>query len=274
MSLHGLLNSKDVRAAVKPLIRNPGMPSREILVERTVGKAHRVGTALDYLVRFGLASRFEASMRRTMAEHAARIGATWGRIGPASAWDQKHVGEARERLMEGTSGDMIEPETAGAAMVLARFEIFYRSHQAKALETPTAEEEINELIALFEVVPWDRFEPKTRLVLNPAFGEGSSTLGGADADIVLDHAVLEIKTVNHVKVGIAAIRQAVCYALLANRYGLDEETSPADITSIGFYLSRSAWLDIMPLSDCIDPDDHGAVLEILLDAAERRRPSR
>ena len=78
-------------------------------------------------------------------------------------------------------------------------------------------------------------------VFGPTFGAGSVWIGGADADIVDEGFLLDIKAVKSVqKTGF--IRQVIAYALLDvdNLHQLD---------SVGVYLARQGILWRLPLSD-------------------------
>ena len=251
----------EVRADLKPFISNPGWPKQEILVDRVVASPQRLGVAFDYLVRFGLANRYDAVAQPTKAEWAAGMGEDWGRN---SLDDLEAVHGAVEEVREGTRADRLDKSTGEAGIVLAAYELLYRSQRPETVDVPPRRDEVAELMRLFEIVPWDEFQPTERLMLNPGFGEGSEVLGGADADIVLDDVVIEIKTVSNKKPNLEMIRQAVCYALLANRFGLNREKMSAGIDQIGFYLARSGSLLTCALSDCVDPEDHDAVLNLLL----------
>lgn len=263
MSLTRRLKDKEIAQQIKPLIRNPGFSKQKQVVESTGASGQRVGTAFDYLVRFGLAHRFPTEERHTVAELGAGTGEHLGMSTGEVVDNMELVHEALEATREGTAGPNVDDETARAVLTLAAFTTFWRSGRPEAIEAEPTADEIDELRRLFDLIPWSEFEPKNRLFLNPVFGEGSLLVSGADADLVVDDMVVEVKTVKTPKF-LETTRQAVCYALLANRFGLNQEEEPAGIARIGAYLSRSGTLLTADLDDCIDPEQHGEVLDILL----------
>lgn len=81
-------------------------------------------------------------------------------------------------------------------------------------------------------------------VLNPVFTQ-SSAVGGADADLISDGTLLEIKTTINPRIDGAWIRQLLGYLLLDT----DDEFS---VSSIGLYLSRQGRLLEWPLPGALD----------------------
>ena len=75
----------------------------------------------------------------------------------------------------------------------------------------------------------------------PTFGLSSHWIGGADADIIDEGCLIDVKCVKNIE-ATAFIRQVVAYALLdvENEHGLD---------SIGIYLARQGILWSIPLED-------------------------
>jgi hypothetical protein len=123
---------------------------------------------------------------------------------------------------------------------------------------------LDEMKRMYELVPWREFEPKERLLVNPEFGPATQALYGADADMVLDDIMLDIKTTQRCSVGIEAIRQLVCYALLGNRYGLDGEAPFGSIHRVGVYLARCGKLQIFDLRECVAEQGEEAVVKMLM----------
>ena len=81
-------------------------------------------------------------------------------------------------------------------------------------------------------------------VLNPTFAL-SEAVGGADADLVLDRCLIDIKTTVNPRLDLQWLRQVLGYVLLDldDRYRLD---------SVGLLLTRQAHLVAWPLVDLLD----------------------
>ena len=90
-------------------------------------------------------------------------------------------------------------------------------------------------------------------VLNPTFAL-SEAVGGADADLVLDRCLVELKTTVDPRLDLRWLRQVIGYVLLDldDRYRLD---------SVGLLLPRQAHMAVWPLARLLDL------------AAGRRRPT-
>jgi len=71
-------------------------------------------------------------------------------------------------------------------------------------------------------------------VLNPTFS-GSNDVGGADADLIVDRCLIEIKTSKLAKIEPSWLRQLVGYLLL-------DYTDEHHIQSLGIYMARQGLL--------------------------------
>ena len=78
-------------------------------------------------------------------------------------------------------------------------------------------------------------------ILNPTF-DGSRDIGGADADVILDDYLIEIKTTVKQRVAVQWLYQLAGYVLLdySDKYPLD---------GVGLYLSRQGLLFKWPLAE-------------------------
>ena len=81
-------------------------------------------------------------------------------------------------------------------------------------------------------------------ILNPAF-EGSQDVGGADADLILDGCLIDIKATVNPRVANLWIYQLLGYVLLdySGQYQIDE---------VGFYLARQGVLLKLPLQELLN----------------------
>lgn len=92
---------------------------------------------------------------------------------------------------------------------------------------------------------YDGFSPLLELphILNPTF-DGSIDVGGADADLIVDGALIDIKTSKNRRIDAYFIRELLGYTLLdySDRYHID---------SIGLYMSRQGILFKWSLDEVI-----------------------
>ncbi len=141
--------------------------------------------------------------------------------------------------------------------VLALFETVKRSGKIPdVLFIPDVKTTVDELLATAEENWVDDICAVSRLfyheqahlltkpfTLNPTF-TGSSDVGGADADLIVDGCLLEIKTSTQDALDSAWLRQLAGYALL------DYEDEYA-IQSVGIYMARHGILINWPLDEYI-----------------------
>lgn len=103
-------------------------------------------------------------------------------------------------------------------------------------------EDLAQLAPLFLEAFGDRFGRP--VVLNPVFAQ-SRAVGGADADLISDGMLLEIKTTINPRIDGAWIRQLLGYLLL-------DTPGEFEVTSLGLYLARQGRLLEWPLPDALD----------------------
>lgn len=103
-------------------------------------------------------------------------------------------------------------------------------------------EDLAQLGQLFLDAFEDRFDRPA--VLNPVFAQ-SRAVGGADADLISDGMLLEVKTTINPRIDGAWIRQLLGYLLL-------DTVGEFDVKSLGLYLARQGRLLEWPLPDALD----------------------
>ena len=99
---------------------------------------------------------------------------------------------------------------------------------------------------LWPVCSWIALEhrPFDDFVLNPTF-EGSGDIGGADADVILDNCLLDIKST--VKAG---IQKLWLYQLLG--YVLLDYSDRFELSMVGFYMARQGKFMEWPIDNLLE----------------------
>lgn len=266
MSLLSKITTPEAREFLGDKIHNPGIdPKPEISVESSSSSPNRVGTAFDFAIREGLKNRF-STIERNESDTPLKGGLeiikkTDGLSHKAFREEYERAKKAIKNLDQDTT---LTVEQAEAFYSFADLEIVFRSSYTDHLPNEISDTEINELQQLFNLIPWNKFSPENNLFLNPTFGTGSTLLGGADADIVLDDIIIEIKTISTARPQIRDHRQLVGYALLAKYFGLNDKPEAHDINQLGVYLSHSGELFNWPLYEILDQDTEEEVINFLL----------
>ena len=217
------------------------------------GQAALVGTSFDYRVRLQLDDNIgESPVLAQGIQRMHRVGSGLGR-----SIDDIWADRTERLLCETPAGN--EFVLARASVILAWLDIAYRSggrwsagmkaiargidrHGSRGWDRFLAavdDDVAGEVAALFAVAR-ERL-PTAGVLCGPKFA-GSRAVGGADADLIVDNCLYDIKTtVNPRKTLPEDLRQLIGYALLDwdNKYALDR---------VGFYYSRQATCMSWPLS--------------------------
>ena len=140
--------------------------------------------------------------------------------------------------------------------VLALFEQIFRSgcHLEGSLMVPAPKKSVEELLAIPEdawvddisTLSWLFYDKCSHLlsqasILNPTF-VGSGDVGGADADLIVNGCLFDIKTTKQAKVDPNWLRQLVGYLLLDydDKYHID---------SVGIYMARQGEVFTWSIAD-------------------------
>ncbi len=230
-----------------------------------------IGMAADYRIRFYFPPTPVESLVAYGGAARLKLGATHPRAHEhenfeAMANRMDGVGRASDEIFRTLDGflERVRPAGRGLApdeevrlcrycFVLACFEQVVRAggHPANPLFSQTA----TTAHALLGLPPTDVvqdlaeisrgfYDAQSDLLLRPATMNpkfaGSADVGGADADLIVDGCLIEIKTLTLPKITGKMLHQLVGYILL------DYEGHHA-ITEVGFYLARQTTLKRIPL---------------------------
>src|SRR5690606_2971587 len=108
-------------------------------------------------------------------------------------------------------------------------------------------EDINQLRAILSLVDKNNFTAKQKCYFNPTFGEGSMLVGGADADLIIDNTLIDIKATKHLKLERAHLNQVLGYYILSLIGGVNDNPNDRPIENIGLYFARHGELWILPV---------------------------
>lgn len=230
------------------------------------GQAKLVGTAFDYRLRLHLGLTPKNST--VLNDGIERM---WMYAMGETEKNEWHVHDklkfwadsTRALLREQPGGD--ELAMARASVVLAWLDHGFRSAgeswkwndgiktialRDSSVETsPTWEEysaSVDEEVArdvanLFQAAKEHQCLPASDAIFGPTFA-GSRDIGGADADLIIDHRLYDIKTTNNPRKDFPDhLRQLIAYALL-------DWDDKYELTDVGFYFSRQATYMSWPLS--------------------------
>ena len=250
MSLTSFLESSpSVRSFLTERFPKPGDSERAPLrVPPRAEFASWVGTAFDYVLRW----RLEATCPLVVGGDSwiAERGAA---MLPARSRARRLAAESVERARRRQALHMrtgrLTNGLCESAVEMAMIDPIYRvGRGADYLGRPVPPVVRAEVRELIEIVPPSLLKPWRRCVLNPTF-KLASIFDGADADLVVDDMLVEVKTTKHSKVDRDYINQLLAYYLVFLGGGIVGLQSRARIRRLGLYMARQGRLYTWRLSE-------------------------
>ena len=262
MSLTSFVNEKDVRERfkaefVKPvLIRN-----QTLLAPPKTQNSRLVGTAFDYLMRFHLKKLNPQAVETTWIAEYGLEGMR--RRGFRDSYEQGSliIAQARERYAEFLSTQILTDELVASTLLLAKLDAFYRSQKVDENLQHINEEDVQDLRNLISLVDDNLFRTPGVIYLNPEFEYGSPLVGGADADLIIDDLLIDVKSVKEFSLERRDFNQLVGYYILSRLDELRLAQLQYQIKRLGIYFSRHAYLFIFNVEEVIDKQKLPAFLE-------------
>ncbi|MFH1884889.1 MAG: hypothetical protein ABIL62_19505 [Planctomycetota bacterium] len=278
MSLTSLLKNKDVREKFKQEFPKPKFTEKKELLAPPLTKHWSVvGTAFDYLFRCYLKRlNPKAVERQWVAEESLKVlfmhrnGFTIDlatgevMVEPPLMPDKadvtmflkiKHIlSEAHNRYQAYLKTGKITKPLLTSAILLANFDIIFRTGRLEYYVEPdtVSDEDIKDLANLIRIIDSNLFKAKKICMLNPTFGEASTLFGGADADIVIDNAIIDIKTTRKLQLTRDYYHQLIGYYTLYKIGGIDSMPAKHKIENLAIYFSRYAYLYVVPVKGHIN----------------------
>jgi hypothetical protein len=269
MSLTQFTERPAIKAAFQAYSAKVVLPFRPrdtpVLVE-SCGRRHSfLGTAFDYVARFKTGREFCMNGPPTaavhdfgwIAEQAVAMMAQDERYASEHARWERYVQKGRELYREYLGGADISMErVVNCAQFMAAADMLVRTGEFRP-DTRVDPDMTAELLALAQVFsPADTFPFERACLLNPEMGM-SHLVGGADADLIVDGLLVDIKTTISPGMSSAHMRQLCGYAVLHSMGGIplaDGSLHVEPITEIGLYYSRHARLATWRIDDILPHD--------------------
>jgi len=265
MSLTSFIKESAVRDRIDEDFANHGQSAtKPVAATWQTNNYMLIGTAFDYLVRFWLRRNVDTySARPWIAETALKI----ARDEYPEIADEIEaiIDDAKQSRDEYLQNGTLSRPLIQAVIDLARIDGIYRGRRVPTDLGEYDDGDIVDCIRLFEILDTNVVLAGKEVVLNPTFGLASHSIGGADADCILDGTLVDIKTTGNAAFKPDYWRQLVGYLTLADihntlyqtgvydRNGLDDEPLP-EIKSFGIYFARHGELETVPASLIYEAD--------------------
>jgi hypothetical protein len=252
MSLTSILKQKEVQQRFREEFPMPELDvNAEIVAPLRSDRPGHIGTAFDYLLRFTL-RRLNPSVThssRWTAEVALSL-----LKGEALDRAREVIDQSKSALEAYTASGGLSDDLLRACLQLAKLDVVTRTRGGYDIADIDAIQpgEVEDLHRLHEVVPLESFQAEGLCLLNPTFGKASALVGGADADLLIDARLIDIKTVQDASLTRKMLNQLIGYYTLHVIGGIGERDPKPSISQVGVYFSRHAHLVTFDLADVID----------------------
>ena len=204
-----------------------------------------IGTAFDYLLRFhverlnpdALTSDWVAELAvevtRPKPEIYEKLTKTIDVIKKGPYADFLKTGKLSETLVAST-------------IILAKLDLILRIGRLDPNILDYQDEDVLDLRNLISIVDDSLFKSKNFCSLNPTFGNASGLVGGADADLIIDDTLIDIKTTKNLKFEREYYNQLIGYYVLSKIGHIDGLNNK--IKKVGIYFSRHGIFHSIPVS--------------------------
>lgn len=286
MSLTSLIRgATPVRERLAAWFPKPKLPlCAEVRVPSMAKNRSLIGTAYDYLLRFQLerampfarsgpwaAENALANIRKRQQWATIQVGDDYYPAADIAAEIEVIIRRARLELERFIAGGSLSRKLIRCTLDLAHCDVLYRIGRLDARfgETPL-KDEFTELRRLIDVTDTTSLSGTETCLLNPNFGRGSIRLGGADADLLIDDVLIDVKVTINLRLRVEDWRQLIGYAALNEHFPIGGGYEPLSIRRIGVYFARHGYLVSWPLRHVVDPIKFSRFALWLADYATKR----
>lgn len=291
MSLTSLLANKDVKERFRQEFQMPVFAIRsELLAAPLSNRYSLVGTAFDYLLRFYLKKlNPDAVTNKWIAENSIShplspllkdvvIDGNTGKISYTETELTKKaaqiIEQAKANYSEYLSSGQITDSLIETTLRLAQLDPVFRARVVDQNLGNVFKEDVDDLRHLITIVKPELFKAKCLCLLNPTFGEASRLVGGADADLFIDQAIIDIKTTKKLELQRDHFNQLIGYLVLHEIGGIGELTQKPEISTVGIYFSRYAYLYTIDLQSVIHQETFADFVNWFTDKAKQEYAKR
>lgn len=294
MSLKTFLGNKDVRARFSEEFPKPKFGLKKEILAPPVTKHYRlVGTAFDYLMRFYIKHlNPKAITEEWVAEHAIY---TFAAMKGGFCYDvnskeryidpdlmlenDRHllkkfediISIAKINYSKYLESGIMNDELVRSAILLAQLDFIFREFLIDESIGITNDGDVTDLRKLISLVNQDSFRAKELCLLNPTFGEASQLVGGADADLVIDNLLIDIKTTTKLEFKRDYFNQLIGYYTLYKIGGIPSAPVKPKIENLGIYYSRYGEFHTFPVAAVIQASKFPSFIEWFKESAAQEK---
>lgn len=257
MSLTSFLKYKDVKEKFKQEFPMPKFNlSGDLLAAPKTNHYIRVGIAFDYLMRFYLKRINRNAITQVwVAEVACAYAIKLINDDKILKKIINILKDSKKIYSEYLKTGEMNDEVIKTCLLLAPLDLFRRGLFIDPYIGTTNPRDIEDLKDLIKLVNPKEFKSRKICMLNPTFGKASKLVGGADMDLLLDNALIDIKTTKFLKLKRDYLNQLIGYYILFLIGGIDDAPPKAKVEFIGVYYSRHGLLYKIPIREVVGKCD-------------------
>ncbi len=228
-----------------------------------------VGTAFDYLMRFYLQrlnkdtfedrgnwvadNAYESLTEHTLKRQGKETATGFRKDKIYKTKDLLKIitdqySQTKKNYSKFLADGIITDELVANTLYLAKLDVYSRAgiiDQNFDFHNP---DDITDIKAMLSLVDNEKFTAKSKCYFNPTFGGGSAIVNGADADLIIDNILIDIKATKNLKLERDHINQTLGYYILSLIGGVNLKPFARPIEHIGIYFARHGELWTVPIS--------------------------
>lgn len=173
------------------------------------------------------------------------------------------VKEAKMRHSQYVKSGHMTNEVIKTVILMSQLDLIFRGGYLYRNIGKVDRRDILDLKSMLSIIPKNIFTAKSICLLNPTFGDAGKLIGGADADIVIDNRIIDIKTVKKCEIRRDNFNQIIGYYILGRIGGIGENhrVDASDIEEIGVYFSRFGKCCLFDVDTIINQDTISAFMD-------------
>lgn len=268
MSLTKFLDDKEVKQKFNETFKMPKLNfSKEIKLLPATKNYTVMGIAFDYLLRFYI-SRLNRSIpndnifKAEMVIHQLK--------GSQKADCMVTIKMTKKEVDKYFSSKGLNEELLILLLQISHYDVVYRTGNIAYLPEDigkVAPEDIIDLKRLYSLLQDEMWKCKETCLLNPVFGNASLLVGGADADLILDDMLIDIKVTTKVGMNREFFNQLMGYYTLNKIAGIEGSSCSNTINKLGIYTARCGELISFDVNNVIDENTFNDFCHWFIDKA-------
>lgn len=229
LSLTSVLKESEVKAFLKARFKKPKLRALNEVKNKSMSKQYSlIGVAFDYILRLYLEYFFrdKAKTKTWVSEQAINR-----YKGKKKKLAKSYVNDCKKVHDDFIKTGIFKDNYVESFIKMAQLDFIVRCGMEYESLGEVDSGTLQDLINLKNSITLSLWKCNNQCLLNPTFGLYSSTVGGADADIILDDCLIDVKTTIKNDFKIDYFYQLIGYSILANLHGIT-------VNKLSVYYSR------------------------------------